>query len=373
MNEFSSSGASGIQRGLFRHVGQYGLAIAAVALSLAVRQALSIILGPDLPVFLLFSPAVLAVACLEGMGPGLVSTAAAVLGTALWTYTSAKHLIVPSPSQVVSLLLFCVTGVLMSAFAGFYKRALQRAASEKQESAAREGEAHFSTMFHSSPISMSLVRISNGQCYDVNRAHVDFFGYSREETVGHKGQDLNLWVAPHDRERFLEILSQEKKVSSYEADLRRKQGDIVTTLLSAEVISLGGEKFIWMMHNDITERKHAEEKFRLVVESAPMGLIIVNGQGQIVLVNGLAEKQFGYRREELLGTSIEALIPERFHSTHISYRSEYLVDPQPRAMGHGRDLFGLRKDGTRISRGSRAYPDRDARRDTCDGFSHRHH
>lgn len=346
MNEFSPSGEGGVQGRLLRHIGQYGLAVAAVALSLAVRQALSLVLGFDLPVFLFFSPAVLAVACLAGMGPGLASTAAAVLGTALWTCTSAKHLIALSPRQVVSLLLFCVTGFLMSAFAGFYKRAMQRAGSERQESAAKEGEAHFSTMFHSSPISMSLVRMSNGQCYDVNQSHVDFFGYSREETVGHKGQDLNLWVAPHDRERFLEILSQKQMVNSYEADLRRKQGDIVTTLLSAEVISLGGEKFIWMMHNDITERKRGEERFRLVVESAPMGLIIVNGQGQIVLVNTLAEKQFGYRRDELLGASIEALIPKRFHSTHSSYRSGYLVNPQPRAMGHGRDLFGLRKDGS---------------------------
>ena len=237
---------------LFRRAGQFGLAIAGIALSLAVRQALSLILGPNLPVFLLFSPAVLAVACLAGMGPGLVSTAAAVLGTVLWIYPSAEHPIALSTSQIVSLLLFCVTGFLMSAFAGFYKRALRRTASARQESAAKEGEAHFSTMFHSSPISMSLIRLSNGQCYNVNQAHVDFFGYSREETVGHKGQELSIWVAPHDRERFLEILSQEQRVKSYEADLRRKQGDIATTLLSAEVVSLGWRK----VRLDAAQRHH---------------------------------------------------------------------------------------------------------------------
>ena len=69
-----------------------------------------------------------------------------------------------STRQVVSLLLFCVTGFLMSAFAGFYKRALQRAASANQEPAAKEDEAHFSTMFRSSPISMSLIHMSNSQC-----------------------------------------------------------------------------------------------------------------------------------------------------------------------------------------------------------------
>jgi len=345
MDKFPSSGEGGVQGSLFRQIAKYGLAVAAIAVALAVRQAVSIIPGFDLPAFLLFSPAVLAVAWLAGMGPGLVSTAAAVLGTAvLWAYTPAKHLIAPSPSQVVSLLLFCVTGFLMSALAGFYRRALKGAASERQESA-KEADAHFSALFHSSPMSMSLVRVSTGLCHDVNRAHVDFFGYSREETVGHRGQDLNIWVDPHDRERFLGILSRAQAVSGYEA-LRRKRGDVATTLLSAEVISLHGEKFIWMMHNDITERKRGEERFRLVVESAPMGLIVVNAQGRIVLVNAQAEKQFGYLRTELQGTSIEALIPGRFHSAHTTHRTEYFADPRPRAMGKGRDLFGLRKDGS---------------------------
>ena len=117
----------------------------------------------------------------------------------------------------------------------------------------------------------------------------------------------------------------------------------------------------------------AEERFRLVVESAPMGLIIVNSQGRIVLVNAQAEKLFGYRRDELLSTSIEALIPERFHSTHISYRSEYFVDPQLRAMGNGRELSGIRKDGSEFPVEVGLTPIEMLGRDPCDGFNHRHH
>jgi diguanylate cyclase (GGDEF)-like protein/PAS domain S-box-containing protein len=90
----------------------------------------------------------------------------------------------------------------------------------------------------------------------------------------------------------------------------------------------------------------AEDWFRAVLESAPDAMVIVDAGGEIVLVNAQTEKLFGYRREELLGACVEMLVPERFRDRHPDHRTDYLADPQVRAMGGGLDLSGRRQDGS---------------------------
>jgi len=92
----------------------------------------------------------------------------------------------------------------------------------------------------------------------------------------------------------------------------------------------------------------AYEIYQLVVETAPNAMIMVNKEGKVTLVNQQAESLFGYTREELLGQTIEMLVPERFRSKHPGYRNSFFADPKARTMGAGRDLFGLKKDGTEL-------------------------
>src|SRR5262249_38217668 len=97
---------------------------------------------------------------------------------------------------------------------------------------------------------------------------------------------------------------------------------------------------------DISERKRAEEKFRMAVEASPSGILLVNQTGQIVLVNSPMEEVFGYRREELIGHAVETLAPERLAGWLPEYRGAFFAAPTVRAMAAGRDLFGRRKDGS---------------------------
>jgi two-component system, LuxR family, sensor kinase FixL len=90
----------------------------------------------------------------------------------------------------------------------------------------------------------------------------------------------------------------------------------------------------------------AEQSSRLIIECAPNAMIMIGRSGVIVMVNAEAERIFGYPQSELLGRSVEMLIPERFRAAHIGMRTEYFDELRARPMGAGRDLYGLRKDGS---------------------------
>jgi PAS domain S-box-containing protein len=99
---------------------------------------------------------------------------------------------------------------------------------------------------------------------------------------------------------------------------------------------------------DVTERKHAEEKFRLAVEAAPAAMIMVDPGGTIVLVNALTEELLGFARHEIVGQPVDRLVPPRFHDRHPEYRKTFFADPRQRPMGAGRELYALRKDGSEV-------------------------
>ncbi|MEQ1793454.1 MAG: PAS domain S-box protein [Nitrospira sp.] len=99
---------------------------------------------------------------------------------------------------------------------------------------------------------------------------------------------------------------------------------------------------------DITGRKQDEDRFRLVVESMPHGILMVNQAGTITLVNSQMERLFGYTRQELLGQPVELLIPEHFRSQHSEMRMAYFASPAPRPMGAGRELYARCKNGSEV-------------------------
>jgi PAS domain S-box-containing protein len=82
------------------------------------------------------------------------------------------------------------------------------------------------------------------------------------------------------------------------------------------------------------------------LEAAPDAIVVVARSGDIVIVNQLAERLFGYSRQELLGMRIEGLVPPRFGQQHARYRDDYFREPRTRPMGEGRELSGRRKDGS---------------------------
>ena len=96
----------------------------------------------------------------------------------------------------------------------------------------------------------------------------------------------------------------------------------------------------------MASREAGRRRFQQVVEAAPSGILVATRDGVITLVNAQLEAQFGYRRDELIGRSVELLIPRQLTAKHVGLRIDYSRAPTTRQMGIGRDLHGLRKDGT---------------------------
>ncbi|MGC1587153.1 MAG: PAS domain S-box protein, partial [Rhodomicrobium sp.] len=97
------------------------------------------------------------------------------------------------------------------------------------------------------------------------------------------------------------------------------------------------------------ERARAEALARqreLLLEADPNGILVVDAAGRIQIVNNQIAKMFGYRRDELAGRSVEMLVPDRFRGNHASLRAGFIAHPSNRPMGAGRDLYGVRKDGS---------------------------
>lgn len=92
--------------------------------------------------------------------------------------------------------------------------------------------------------------------------------------------------------------------------------------------------------------KLSNQRMNALFLYATEGIIITNSAGKIVMVNPEAEKQFGFSRNELIGNTVEMLVPERFSKEHIHHRAGYYKSPRARYMGTGGQLFGKRKDGS---------------------------
>ncbi len=96
----------------------------------------------------------------------------------------------------------------------------------------------------------------------------------------------------------------------------------------------------------LAEARASAAMFRALLDAAPDPMVVVDGDGRIVLLNIQARKVFGYEPEELLGQPVELLVPQRHRERHAGHRKRYMREPRRRPMGLGLALFGLRKDGS---------------------------
>ncbi|MEH1952009.1 MAG: PAS domain S-box protein [Nostoc sp.] len=124
----------------------------------------------------------------------------------------------------------------------------------------------FAKAFSCSPDSITISTLQEGRFIEVNDSFVNFSGYGRDEAIDKTSFELNLWVNDRDRLNLVQELQSTGVARNLEIDFRQKSGEIITTLLSAEVIDLNGIPAILAVHHDITERKQVEAQLRFCAQ-----------------------------------------------------------------------------------------------------------
>lgn len=212
-----------------------------------------------------------------------------------------------------------------------------------------QNELTFQLMVEASPNALILIN-SNSKIAYLNSFAEKLFQFKKQELIG---QDLSILIPDSfkkDHPNLLEgyfqnPISRQMGINRDLFALKKDNSEFPVEIGLNPIVTVDG-LLVLASIIDITNRKKANEQFRLVVESSPNAIIVVDNSGSIRLVNKQTEVLFGYNRKELIGEKMEILIPSRYKLSHPDLRNAFLAHPQTRAMGAGRDLFAVRKDGT---------------------------
>ncbi len=225
-----------------------------------------------------------------------------------------------------------------------------------QEQAARADlisglEARFRQVVEAAPNAILMVS-ADGAITLVNAQTEKLFGYDRSELIGQKVEMLVPATvrARHPNLRGHYFTNRLPRAMGTGQDLFgvTKSGTEVPIEIGLNPVETPDGRFVLASIIDITERKKAEQRFRMIVEAAPSAMLMVNRQGVISLVNAQAERLFGYSRSELIGQAVELLVPQRIRGHHPGLRDGFFANPNVRSMGVGRDLFGVTKTGVEV-------------------------
>jgi len=137
---------------------------------------------------------------------------------------------------------------------------------KRAEEALQNSELKFSVAFKTSPYAITITNPEDGRFIEVNDAFFSIAGYTPEETLNNASIGMDLWVDPEDRNSVVSSLLGGVKVVGQEFRFKKKNGEIITGLFSAHLISIRNKTYILSSINDITERRQAEEEIKNRVE-----------------------------------------------------------------------------------------------------------
>ncbi|MGB3516181.1 MAG: PAS domain S-box protein, partial [Elainellaceae cyanobacterium] len=220
------------------------------------------------------------------------------------------------------------------------------------EETLRQSEAKFSIAFRASPVILSITDLSDRRYIEVNNRFLETFGYERDEVVGRTTLEFNNWNNLDSREQFRQLLQEQGVVRGQEHEFVTKSGQIITGIVSADIIPVNGNPCILSVIEDITQRKQIEQalkqaelNYRSIFENAIDGIFQTTTDGRYLAANLALVQLYGY-------ATTEEFLESQFNASdlysHPNRRAEFL------AILHQEDLITnfeseiRRRDGSHV-------------------------
>jgi diguanylate cyclase (GGDEF)-like protein/PAS domain S-box-containing protein len=252
-------------------------------------------------------------------------------------------------SQTWSLLFFgTALGLLIAAALGWSAQR-DNSARGRAEGALRDSEEKYRMLMDGVHDYAIFLLDPGGRVVSWNAGAERIKGYTADEIIGH---DFSCFFSPDDikRGRPEEVLRLTAVSGRYEANSMRVRKDGSQFLASVTFTALrdahGKLRGFSEISRDLSESKESEARYRGLLEAAPDAMVVVDQGGEIVLLNVQAEKQFGYRRDELIGQKVKNIIPKGFAERLIADGTRSAAEALAQQIGTGIELNGRRKDGS---------------------------
>jgi PAS domain S-box-containing protein len=292
---------------------RYGLAVASIVVALGFHLLLDslFIHGRFLPLILgvtMLCASVVLSAWYGGLGPGLLATALAAL-IADYHFVHPIHSFSGLSIEATPLVAFVLEGIFISSLAVALRFARRRA--EESASEARSLEERYQAVVEQAAEGILLVDVGTKCVLDANTTYQGLLGYSSEEISYLTLYDF-LPCSSEDTDSYVGRVLERSRCVSGEWRHRRKDGSLVDVEVSANVIIEGGREVVCMVVRDITELKRTEKELRYhayLLENLHDAVLATDEQLLITAWNKAAEKMYGWRADEVLGSHIWQVVP----------------------------------------------------------------
>ena len=198
---------------------------------------------------------------------------------------------------------------------------------------------------------------TNGQVESMNPAAERLFGYAAHEIIGKNVRVLMPEPYRHEHDGYLDnyLTTGQKKIIGIGREVvgQRRDGSTFPMHLAVSELLMAGRRMFTGIARDISDLRHAigqleesEARTRAILQTAVDAIITIDESGHIESLNPSAEQLFGYKSQDVVGHNVKILMPEPYRHEHDGYLNNYLTTGQKRIIGIGREVTGLRKDGS---------------------------